>query len=184
MDSIHRCLSERARRALLAFADDWHGGIKPGRGWWQLYLALVDEFLGAMAAAGVLLKAPKCWLAFAFGQFMGHDIDADGGNKLLDSFVAGLQQWVPPTALTEVRSLLGTFNVGRESVPRYAIRAAPLQALLKKDESFWGREQQAAAEAIVAALVDGVKRYVLMFFSCCCAVSRAAAAARGRVAVV
>ena len=42
----------------------------------------------------------------------------------------------PPTNVSELRAVLGLFNVGRTRVPHFATIAKPLSDLLKKGASF------------------------------------------------
>ena len=63
--------------------------------------------------------------------------------------------WPTPRDLTEMRAFLGVCVYYRIWIAGFAVIAAPLYALLRKDESFlWGVEQHWAMQDLKAALVS------------------------------
>ncbi|OAE25999.1 hypothetical protein AXG93_1712s1790 [Marchantia polymorpha subsp. ruderalis] len=63
----------------------------------------------------------------------------------------------PPTNLRELRAFLGHVDYYQRFVPMYAVLAADLTKLLKKDEPFeWEEKQQTAFEALKAKLTTAL----------------------------
>ncbi len=92
----------------------------------------VDEILTALGQAGVTLKIAKCRFFTKKVEYLGHFIrpgtlEADTAN------VKCLQDAVPPTTKTEVRSFLGMANYYRRFIENFSKKAAPLNDLLQKN---------------------------------------------------
>ncbi|GMI70618.1 hypothetical protein HRI_000731100 [Hibiscus trionum] len=80
------------------------------------------------------VKEEKCSFAQKEVHFLGHIV---GGGKIrMDrAKVRAIDEWKPPTRVTELRSLLGLANYYRRFVKSYSKIAAPLTELLKKDKA-------------------------------------------------
>ena len=80
------------------------------------------------------VKKEKC--SFAQGEviFLGHKIK-DGHLMMDESKVKAIQDWDPPTKVTELRSFLGLANYCRRFIKGYSAKAAPLTDFLKKGKA-------------------------------------------------
>ena len=69
--------------------------------------------------------------------------------------VKAIQEWEPPTKVSELRSFLGLVNYYRRFLKSYSKRAAPLTDLLKKATSWhWTDKCQAAFEDLKKAATE------------------------------
>ncbi|OAE26746.1 hypothetical protein AXG93_2471s1140 [Marchantia polymorpha subsp. ruderalis] len=86
------------------------------------------------------------------GILLGHRVSADGIAVDIEK-VKVILELEPPTNLRELRAFLGHVGYYRRFIHLYAILAADLTKLLKKDEPYaWGANQQSAFEALKAKL--------------------------------
>jgi RNase H-like domain found in reverse transcriptase/Reverse transcriptase (RNA-dependent DNA polymerase)/Integrase zinc binding domain/Retroviral aspartyl protease/Chromo (CHRromatin Organisation MOdifier) domain len=101
-----------------------------------------------------LYAAPsKCEFWKTHVEFLGHIVTADGLG-MVDTKVKAIQDWKPPTKLTELRSFLGLAGYYRRFVRDFSALALPLTELTRKDQHFvWQSRQQVAFERLKAALV-------------------------------
>lgn len=115
------------------------------------------------------LRPDKCNFAQKEIKFLGHIISPEGIRVDSDKTSAVSQYPVPKTQ-KQVRSFLGMANYFRRFLKDHSKIAAPLNALLKKDQSFtWTPECQTAFDTIKQALVstpvlgypDNNKPYIL-----------------------
>ncbi len=100
------------------------------------------------------VKKEKCSFAQGEVAFLGHII---GGGKLRmdQSKVQAIQEWEPPTKVTELRSFLGLVNYYRRFIRGYSSIAAPLTDLLKKGKNWdWSSRCQQAFEELKKAIVE------------------------------
>ena len=89
-------------------------------------------------------------------EFAGHVINAEGvfpqGNKL-----QGIQDFPPPTNLTQLRSFIGMCNQLQSFSPNLANLVSPLLPLLKVGEQFqWLPEHQTAFNSIKTKLAKNL----------------------------
>ncbi|KAJ4728107.1 Retrotransposon protein, putative, Ty3-gypsy subclass [Melia azedarach] len=113
------------------------------------------------------VKREKCSFAQEEVMFLGHKIS--GGRIYMDTAkVRAIQEWKPPTSVTELRSFLGLVNYYRRFIQGYSKRATPLTNLLKKKEVWeWTATcqdsfndlKQAITEEPVLALPDYSKPF-------------------------
>ena len=149
-------LQPATREALSQFYDDLH--LRCGE--WTAFVDAVRDVFGALRACRALLKPPKVALGSAGGRFYGVTLHADGTSSLAAELTAPLRAWAPPTNVSEVRSLLGTFQVCRDYVADMAATLSPIQRLTKKGVPFeWTAACQAAAERVVNDICAGVRLY-------------------------
>ncbi|OAE31906.1 hypothetical protein AXG93_2834s1470 [Marchantia polymorpha subsp. ruderalis] len=88
----------------------------------------------------------------ASGILLGHRVSSDGIAVDVEK-VKIILELQPPTNLRELRAFLGHVGYYRRFINMYAILAADLTKLLKKDEPYqWGEKQQLAFEALKAKL--------------------------------
>ena len=149
-------LQPATREALSQFYDDLHLRCEE----WTAFVAAVRDVLGAMRACRQLLKPPKVVLGSASGRFYGVALHGDGTSSLAEDLTGPLRAWAPPTNVSGVRSLLGTFQVCRDYVADMAAALLPIQRLTRKGVPFeWTAACQAAAEKVVADICTGVRLY-------------------------
>ena len=69
--------------------------------------------------------------------------------------VKAIQEWEPPTKVTELRSFLGLVNYYRRFIMGYSAIASPLTDLLKKNKAWmWDEKCQAAFESLKKAVME------------------------------
>ncbi|GJY53363.1 putative nucleotidyltransferase, ribonuclease H [Tanacetum coccineum] len=69
--------------------------------------------------------------------------------------IKAIQDWEPPTKVTELRSFLGLVNYYRRFIMGYSDIASPLTDLLKKNQAWiWDEECQAAFESLKKAVIE------------------------------
>nr|GEV84874.1 hypothetical protein [Tanacetum cinerariifolium] len=86
-------------------------------------------------------------------EFLGHKIK-DGGLMMDDAKIKAIQEWEPPTKVTELRSFLGLVNYYRRFIMGYSAIASPLTNLLKKNQAWiWNEECQAAFESLKKVVI-------------------------------
>nr|GEV65398.1 hypothetical protein CTI12_AA187700 [Tanacetum cinerariifolium] len=95
---------------------------------------------------------------FSFAQdeveFLGHKIK-DGGLMMDGAKIKAIQDWEPPTKVTELRSFLGLVNYYRRFIMGYSAIASPLTDLLKKNKAWiWDEECQSAFESLKKAVME------------------------------
>ena len=149
-------LQPATREALSQFYDDLHLRCTE----WAAFTAAVRDVFNALRACRALLKPPKVALGSASGRFYGVMLHADGTSSLAAELTAPLRAWAAPTNVSEVRSLLGTFQVCRDYVADMAATLSPIQRLTRKGVAFeWTAACQAAAERVVGDICSGVRLY-------------------------
>ncbi|KAE8674458.1 hypothetical protein F3Y22_tig00111754pilonHSYRG00072 [Hibiscus syriacus] len=100
------------------------------------------------------VKEENCSFAQKEVPFLGHVV---GGGKLqMDKDkIRAIDEWNPPTKVTELRVFLGLTNYYRRFVKGYSKIATPLTELLKKDKVWeWSTKCQGAFEKIKEAMVS------------------------------
>ncbi|KAE8715253.1 Detected protein of unknown function [Hibiscus syriacus] len=100
------------------------------------------------------VKEEKCSFAQNEVPFLGHVV---GGGKLqMDKDkIRAIDEWKPPTKVTELRAFLGLANYYRRFVKGYSKIATPLIELLKKDKVWeWSTKCQDAFKKLKEAMVN------------------------------
>jgi hypothetical protein len=77
------------------------------------------------------VKPTKCAWGQSEIEFLGHFVSASGMRANPERSKA-LQDWPEPTSVSELRSLLGTFNYLRSYIRRFSDIVSPLVALTRK----------------------------------------------------
>lgn len=96
----------------------------------------------------------KCEFWRSRVEFLGHILTSDGLG-MVDNKIKAIQDWKPPTKLSELRSFLGLANYYRRFVRDFSAIALPLTELTRKDQHFvWQSRQQDAFERLKLALVS------------------------------
>lgn len=96
----------------------------------------------------------KCSFAQTKIQFLGHVIE-HGRIRMDPAKVQAIQEWQPPTNVSELRSFLGLANYSRKFVRDYSKIALPLTELLKKSQTWdWAGKCQSAFDAMKKAMSE------------------------------
>jgi len=116
------------------------------------HLERLVRILDRFRSAGLKLKPEKCSLMQRSVSFLGHVVSGDGIATDPEK-IRVVAEWPVPISIKEVRSFLGLSGYYRRFVKGYADIAAPLHALLKKDQAFyWNEKTQKAFEMLRDAL--------------------------------
>ena len=86
--------------------------------------------------------------------FSGHVISEDGVKPDPEKIKAVIQ-FPTPRNVKNVRQALGFFGYYRRFIPEYAVKAKPLNDLLRKDQPFnWGEKQEESFQLLKQCLVN------------------------------
>lgn len=152
-------LDEDTRRNKVMFQDDsciFAGKPEEGlsdRTWeallrrWKDYLEMCRKYHVTLKPSKTTVGAPEC-------KFYGHIVSADGHRQTVKN-AEPIRNCRPPQNVSELRAVLGLFNVGRSRVPHFATIAKPMTDLLKKGVPFdFGAPAKKAFQTLKAALSD------------------------------
>jgi len=104
-------------------------------------------------------KLSKCLFGLQQVDYLGHTVSGQGVTMDSDK-VEAMLQWPIPVTIKQLRGFLGLIGYYRKFIKSYAIIAAHLTELLKKDNFIWGVEvdptfnklKQAITQAPILAL--------------------------------
>ena len=83
---------------------------------------------------------------------LGHLVSAKGISPVMDK-VAAILELKPPANVKAMRMFLGMMEQHRKYIPRYALWAAPLNLMLRRNVAFvWTEEAMSSFEALKEAL--------------------------------
>jgi len=107
-----------------------------------------------LRSAKLKLKPEKCCLFQKSVSFLGHTVSEDGiGTD--PKKTKTVSDWLTPRCVKDVRSFMGLTSYYRRFVQGYAEIAAPLNALMKKNQRFhWSDDTQAAFDALKVTLTS------------------------------
>ncbi len=110
------------------------------------------QVLGKLQAHQLYAKANKCEFFRTEVDFLGHIVGVDG-LKMEPSKIKAIQDWPPPTSVTEVRAFLGFVNFYRKYIKNYSSITARLNDLTEKAQAFrWTKQHQEAFDRLKAAV--------------------------------
>lgn len=96
----------------------------------------------------------KCSFAQLEEEFIGHRV-CIGKLMIGPNKVKTIQEWQPPSNISELRYFLGLVNYYRRSVKGYSDIAASLIKLLKKNKLWaWTQECQSALVRLKVAMIE------------------------------
>ena len=110
-----------------------------------------------MIPSGCRIGLRKTHFGYKELKYLGHKLNGitialDDGRTL------AIKDWAKPKTVKQLQSFLGFTGYHRSFIPHYAQIVRPLQILVPKDTSYiWGKEQDAAFEAVKNALIEAVK---------------------------
>ena len=117
---------------------------------WEVHLKLLEDMFRALQTAGLTLKPSNIHVGPKEIQYLGHALSTDGIHMGEDR-IKVIINLRTPTAIKELRSVLGTVNFVRKFIPNLAPIIEPLVALTRKSvanlqtlRNHWGPEQDAA----------------------------------------
>jgi hypothetical protein len=161
---INDVLRAYLRQFVLVFFDD----ILIYNSSWANHLRHLCDILSVLRQHCLFVKRSK----YAFGvdtvAYLGHTISAS--SVAMDpTKVQAIRDWPQPCSARAVHGFLGLAGYYRKFVHNYGIIAAPLTALLKKEEFRWNDDAAAAFSALkgtvtsapVLSLPDFTKQFVV-----------------------
>ena len=110
----------------------------------DIHAAALECLFNACLKDQLFIKLAKCDFCRRRVKFLGF-IVGNGEIATDPDKVKAVQQWQPPTTVTQVRSFLGFCNYFKHMIPGFAEIANPLHQLTKKTEPFvWTSERESA----------------------------------------
>ena len=108
------------------------------------HLTHLKQVMEIFKANKLKLNLEKCNFMKDKVQVLGHLLTSKG-LKPLESKVTAIENWKPPTNVSELRSFLGAIGYYRQFIDHYVATSEPLCRLLKKNTPFiWSTEQDSA----------------------------------------
>ena len=108
----------------------------------DIHAAALECLFNACLKDQLFIKLAKCDFCRRRVKFLGF-IVGNGEIATDPDKVKAVQQWQPPTTVTQVRSFLGFCNYFKHMIPGLAEIADPLHQLTKKTEPFvWTSERE------------------------------------------
>lgn len=112
------------------------------------HIADVAKVLDALSDCGLMAHPDKSVFGTECVEYLGHNVSPFGMTPS-DAKVAAIKQLKSPTGVSELRAVLGFLSYYRCYCPNFSIKAAPLNALLRKDAPWiWEEEHEAALTAL------------------------------------
>jgi len=152
------------RKFVLVFFDD----ILIYSSDWPSHLQHLQHVLSILRQHTLFVKFFKCDFSQTHIEYLGHIVSQEG-VKMDDKKVQVVLQWPVPSSLRQLRAFLGLASYYRKFIRHFAVVAAPLTDLLKKDAFLWSDRsieafhllKQALAQAPILALPDFSHPFVL-----------------------
>ncbi|CAI7875223.1 unnamed protein product [Closterium sp. NIES-53] len=120
----------------------------------EQHLRDIDAVFKRLQENRLITKGSKCEFFKQELEFLGHVISRDG-IKIDPAKIKTIQEWKPPTNITELQSFLGFVNYVQRFIPYMAGITGMLTDLLHKDMNFvWGEEADAAFQELKIFLVS------------------------------
>lgn len=143
------------------------------------HLNHLRQYMERLRDANMQLKWSKAQFAATSVRFLGHVVDRHGLRTDPDK-VRAVAEPPAPRAVPELRSQLGLLSYFRRHIREFALLAAPLHALLRKDTPFvWSEMEEAAwrgltmkSRRLLSAPVLALPRWHLPFVIHCDASAR------------
>ena len=119
------------------------------------HLEHLRKILQVLADHSFVLKLSKCSFATQQVEYLGHLV-SEKGVEPVPAKVTAVQQWPVPRSTRALRRFLGLSGFYRRFIKGYASLAAPLTALLAKDQFHWSEEADRAFSQLKLALCQAL----------------------------
>ena len=118
------------------------------------HMADVQRVLQRVIASGVKVQIAKCAFFMEKVTWLGHVLSREGISPDPKG-VETVKNLGAPQNISELRSVIGSFNYFKDFLPGYADAMAPMTELLKKRKKFeWGETQDKALQILKDALTS------------------------------
>ncbi|XP_042029888.1 uncharacterized protein LOC121776789 [Salvia splendens] len=111
------------------------------------------EVLKLLQTHQFFVKLSKCSFCGTTMEYLGHLV-SDGVLKADPARIVPMTSWPPPKTVKQLRGFLGLTGYYRRFVANYAMIAAPLTDLLKKEAFVWSPEAEEALSALKQAMTS------------------------------
>lgn len=101
----------------------------------EQHLSVLEEVLRRLGEACISVSWEKCQFCRPSMKYLGYVVDRNGLHVDPDK-VRAMLEMPPPTNLTEVRRIVGTFSWYRRFIPDFSAKIVPITALLKRNAKF------------------------------------------------
>ncbi|XP_042016094.1 uncharacterized protein LOC121764074 [Salvia splendens] len=119
----------------------------------ELHGQHLEAVLELLHKNNFFVKLSKCSFCSITVEYLGHII-ADGQLKADPSKLNAMTAWPTPRTVKQLRGFLGLTGYYRRFVAHYAMIAAPLTDLLKKEAFRWSAEAETAFAALKTAMAS------------------------------
>jgi cleavage and polyadenylation specificity factor subunit 1 len=116
------------------------------------HLSRLEDVFMRLSAAGLRINASKSHWCLKEVQYLGYQLTPTGYAPA-SSRITAITNFPPPTSEQQLRRVLGMLNFYRSHMPNYAIKAAPLYALLNGDFA-WSNALDQCLELLKGDLVQ------------------------------
>jgi RNase H-like domain found in reverse transcriptase/Reverse transcriptase (RNA-dependent DNA polymerase)/Integrase zinc binding domain/Chromo (CHRromatin Organisation MOdifier) domain len=148
MQLMNETFRDLLDRSVLVFLDD----ILVFSRTHEEHVAHVRQVLERLRKQKLYAKRSKCEFFRSEVEFLGHQLGANGLAVSQDK-ISAVRDWPTPRNVGDVRSFLGLAGFYRRFVKDFSKIALPLTQMTQKERAWeWGKEQQAALDALKAAL--------------------------------
>ncbi|XP_047978667.1 uncharacterized protein LOC125220549 [Salvia hispanica] len=111
----------------------------------------LTEVLNLLQKNQFFVKLSKCSFCSTTVEYLGHLV-SDGVLKADPTKIEAMTTWPPPKTVKQLRGFLGLTGYYRRFVANYAMIAAPLTDLLKKEAFAWSLVAEEAFTALKGAM--------------------------------
>ena len=126
------------------------------------HLQTLENVLGRLEAAGMILKAAKWLFMQKMVEHLGHRITSEGIHPAAEKLRA-IKDAPAPQNTQQLRSFLGLINNCSKFLPHLTSLLAPLYTLLVKDKEWsWGKAIEKAKELLTASMIHFDSRDAVM----------------------
>ncbi|KAL1533371.1 hypothetical protein AAHA92_33261 [Salvia divinorum] len=117
------------------------------------HVAHLRQVLSILAANSFYIKMSKCSFGVPTIDYLGHIIS--GGELSADKTkIEAMTAWPTPSTVKQLRGFLGLTGYYRRFIAHYAVIAAPLTDLLKKEAFHWNPSAAASFRNLKEAMVS------------------------------
>ena len=114
----------------------------------------INQVLQILKEYALKINIEKCHFMQTEVDVLGHRLTTQG-LRPMESKIAAIKAWKPPTDIHELRSFLGAVGYYRDFISSYARISAPLCKLLRKGVAFeWNQEQDQAFNLLKEKLIN------------------------------